>query len=37
MDVNYDAVTLEDVKILFYEGKRLVINDGHIVEIRKEA
>lgn len=31
--LNFDAITLEDAKLLYYEDKRLLINDGHVVGI----
>lgn len=36
-EINLDAITVEDAGMLYWEGKRLVINDGHIVEIVKET
>lgn len=31
--LNFDAITLEDAKLLYYEDKRLLINDSHVVGI----
>lgn len=37
--LNFDAITLEDARLLYYEDKRLLINDGQvtgIVRVRRD-
>lgn len=36
-DINYDEITIDDAMKLFYQGKRLVINDGNVIDIIEEA
>lgn len=36
-ELNLDAITIEDAELLYWEGKRVLINDGKVVGIVKEA
>lgn len=37
MDINYDAITLEDCENLYHrKNQQIVIEDGHITQIIKE-
>lgn len=32
-ELNFDAITVEDAELLYWQDKRLLINDGHVVGI----
>lgn len=36
-ELNLDAITIEDAELLYWEGKRVLINDGRVTGIVKET
>lgn len=36
-EINFEAITIEDAVFLYYEGKRIVVNDGKVVGIEEET
>lgn len=35
-ELNLDAITLEDAVLMYYYGRRLVLNDGKVVGIEEK-
>lgn len=36
-ELNFDAITVDDAEMLYWQDKRVVLNDGHVVGIEMET